>query len=121
MRALLAALLLCVIAGTAHASGRPAQCPPRAWCGCWLAQHLGLGDRALWLARNWSRIGSPAHGPAPGVIAVWPHHVGQVTGVPGPGRIVLLSGNDGRAVRERERSSRGVIAWRWIGGRWASR
>jgi hypothetical protein len=32
--------------------------------------------------------------------------------VHGPGRIVLLSGNDGGAVRQRERSSRGVIAWR---------
>lgn len=98
------------------ANGRPSGCPARRWCGCWLAHHLGLSNRSLWLARNWARIGSPAHGPAPGVVAVWPHHVGIVTGVPGPGRIVLKSGNDGRAVRERERSSRGVIAWRRVGG-----
>jgi hypothetical protein len=43
---------------------------------------------------------------------VFRHHVGIVVAVSGPGRIVLLSGNDGGAVRQRERSSRGVIAWR---------
>jgi hypothetical protein len=106
-------------------SGPPAGCPSRAWCGCWLAKHLGMNDRSLWLARNWARIGSPAAGPAPGVVAVFARgrggHVGIVTGVPGPGRIILLSGNDGRAVRERERSTRGVIAWRHIGARYASR
>jgi uncharacterized protein (TIGR02594 family) len=106
-------------------SGPPAGCPARAWCGCWLSKHLGLNDRSLWLARNWARIGSPAGGPAPGVVAVFARgrggHVGIVTGVPGPGRIILLSGNDGRAVRERERSTRGVIAWRHVGARYAQR
>jgi uncharacterized protein (TIGR02594 family) len=105
--------------------GPPPGCPARAWCGCWLQKHLGLNDRSLWLARNWARIGSPAGGPAPGVVAVFARgrggHVGIVTGVPGPGRIVLLSGNDGRAVRERERSTRGVIAWRHVGARYAQR
>jgi hypothetical protein len=65
-------------------------------------------------------VGTPAQGPAPGVVAVWPHHVGVVTSVPGPGRIVLLSGNDGHAVRERERSTQGVIAWRYVGRSYAS-
>lgn len=93
---------------------------PRAWCGWWLRQQLGVADRAYNLARKWAGIGTPAHGPAPGVIAVWPHHVGLVTGVPGPGRIILKSGNDSRAVRERERSTRGIIAYRWPpGARWA--
>ena len=90
---------------------------PSAWCGWWLRQQLGVADRAFNLARKWAQIGTPAHGPAPGVIAVWRHHVGIVTGVPGPGRIVLKSGNDSRAVRERERSTRGVIAYRWPPGR----
>jgi hypothetical protein len=94
-------------------AGRPAGCP-RAWCGCWLSIHLGIEDRALWLARNWARVGRPAPGPAPGVIAVWRHHVGRVVAVPRPGIIVLLSGNDGHAVRERERPTRGVIAWRTL-------
>lgn len=100
-------------------SGRPAGCPPRAWCGCWLGHHLGMPRRDLWLARNWARVGSAAAGPAPGVIAVFSRgkrggHVGIVVSVPGPGRIVLLSGNDGRAVRQRERSTAGVIAWRRV-------
>jgi hypothetical protein len=111
LRFLIAAVLaLACMATPAAASGRPHGCP-RAWCGCWLAHHLGLSDRSLWLARNWARKGRRVAGPAPGVIAVYPHHVGLVKAVAGPGRIVLLSGNDGRQVRERERSSRGVIAW----------
>lgn len=85
---------------------------PRAWCGWWLRQHFGIGDRSLNVARLWARIGHPAAAPAPGVVAVWPHHVGVITAVPGPGRIVLLSGNDGHAVRNRERSTRGIIALR---------
>jgi len=90
---------------------------PRAWCGWWLRQQLGVADRAFNLARRWASIGTPAHGPSAGVIAVWRHHVGIVTSVPGPGRIVLKSGNDGHAVRERERSTRGIIAYRWPPGR----
>lgn len=89
---------------------------PTRWCGWWLRQQLGVPDRAYNKASRWARFGTRAHGPAPGVIAVWPHHVGLVTGVPGPGRIILKSGNDGHAVRERERSTRGVIAWRWAYG-----
>jgi hypothetical protein len=97
-----------------HVRGDPR---PRAWCGWWLRQQMGVADRSYNLARKWAQIGTPAHGPAPGVIAVWRHHVGIVTGVPGPGRIILKSGNDSRAVRERERSTRGVIAYRWPPGR----
>lgn len=103
-----------------YAKGRPPGCP-RLWCGCWLAMHLyGRNERRLWLARNWAREGRPAAGPAPGVIAVFARgrrggHVGIVTAVPRPGVVVLLSGNDGRAVRERERTTRGVIAYRWAG------
>lgn len=100
--------------------GRPPGCPYRAWCGCYLSKHLGLNDRSLWLARNWARIGSAASGPAPGVVVVWPHHVGLIRSVTGPGRAVVLSGNDGRAVRERERSLRGVIAYRHVGARYAA-
>lgn len=93
--------------------GRPAGCPS-AWCGCWLARFFGLSDRSLWVARNWAKFPRVA-GPAPGVVAVYARgrggHVGVVTAVPGPGQIVLKSGNDGHAVRERVRSTRGVIAW----------
>lgn len=95
----------------ASAEGR-AGCPPRAWCGCWLARHLGINNRSLWLARNWASVGAPANKRA-GAIAVWRHHVGKVLDVAGD-RIRLLSGNDGGAVRDRWRSARGVIAWRTL-------
>jgi hypothetical protein len=91
--------------------GRPAGCPARAWCGCWLAAHLGISNRSLWLARNWASVGHPAGGPQPGAIVVWRHHVGTIKAVEG-GRILVLSGNDGRAVRERWRTTAGVIAYR---------
>jgi len=85
---------------------------PRAWCGWWMRHELGVADRAYNLARHWAEYGSSAHGPAVGTIVVWPHHVGLVTGRTESGWIVK-SGNDGREVRERERSLRGAIAFRW--------
>lgn len=91
---------------------RPAGCPARRWCGCWLAKHLGMNRRDLWLARNWARVGRPTS-PQPGAIVVWHRHVGKVTAVEA-GRIKVLSGNDGRMVRERWRSARGVIAYRML-------
>lgn len=100
--------------------GRPEGCPSRAWCGCYLSKHLGLNERRLWVAREWARVGSPASGPAPGVVVVWAHHVGIIRQVTAPGRAVVHSGNDGRAVRERERSLRGVIAYRHVGARYAA-
>jgi len=90
-------------------SGRPS-----AWCGWWLGQHLGMSDRSLWLARNWRSAGSNAGGPEVGVVVVWPHHVGIITGREGSGWIVK-SGNDGHTVRERVRSIAGAIAFRRIG------
>lgn len=105
------------VAGRTIASGRPAGCPP-LWCGCYLAKRLGLDDRSLWLARNWPRDKRFRRIPRPvaGAIAVFARgkrggHVGIVTAIPAPNRIVLLSGNDGGAVRERERSTAGIIAW----------
>lgn len=86
---------------------------PAAWCGWWLGQHLGMPLRELWLARNWAKVGTNAGGPAPGVIVVWRHHVGIITGHSSKGWIVK-SGNDGRAVRERPRSVAGAIAFRRI-------
>jgi hypothetical protein len=85
---------------------------PRAWCGWQMRQWLGVADRSGNLARWWARYGTNAHGPAVGAIVVWSHHVGIITGRTDSGWVVK-SGNDGRAVRERERSLRGVIAYRW--------
>ena len=78
-----------------------------------------MNDRKLWLARNWLRIGRPAAGPAPGAVAVYARrgrsgHVGIIKRVINSTTIVLLSGNDGGAVRERERSTTGVIAYRLL-------
>jgi len=121
-----AALALAITVTPANAffnsNGRPAHCLPKLWCGCWLADYfakLGITfkvpARDLYVARNWRKVGRLVSGPAPGVIAVFSRgrggHVGIVRAVPGPGRIVLLSANDGGAVRERERSSANVIAW----------
>lgn len=91
-------------------TARPSDCRGIAWCGCWLRHHLGLTDRRLNLARNWARQGQPAS-PALGVIVVWPHHVGIITGG-GPGAWIITSGNDGHAVRSRPRSLSGAIALR---------
>lgn len=96
--------------------GRPAACAGIPWCGCWLRLQLGINDARLNLARAWASVGINAGGPAPGAIAVWRHHVGKITAVLGPGRIRLISGNDGHAVRDRERSTRGIIAYRYVVG-----
>ncbi len=95
-------------------SGRPAGCPLRLWCGCFLMKYFGLSDRALWQARRWAGVGRRAPGPAVDVIAVWPHHVGVITADLGGGMIRLLSGNDSNAVRDRVRSTRGIIAYRYL-------
>ena len=98
-----------------HAAvGRPQACAGIPWCGCWLRLRLGLDDARLNSAGAWAGVGTAAAGPAAGVVAVWRHHVGVITGVLGDGRVMLLSGNDGNAVRERPRSIRGVIAFRRV-------
>lgn len=78
-----------------------------------MAHHLGMNNRSLWLARNWASIGTKASGPAAGVVVVWRHHVGIITGRDYKGNWVVRSGNDGRRVRERPRSLAGAIAFRW--------
>jgi hypothetical protein len=85
---------------------------PAAWCG-WYARGLVGQDPgpAYNLARNWARWGRPAN-PGPGVMVVWPHHVGMITGRTADGEWIVKSGNDGHAVRERPRSLAGAIAFR---------
>jgi hypothetical protein len=100
--------------GNVGEAGQPAPCNGIAWCGCWLRLHFGIADARLNLARAWASIGEAVGGPAAGVVAVWPHHVGLITENLGGGMIRLLSGNDGNAVRERVRSTRGIIAYRKV-------
>lgn len=90
---------------------------PYRWCGWFMRKRHGVSDPKFNLARNWAYYGSPARGPAPGVIGVMWHHVFEVVSVVAPGRVLAVSGNDGGAVRTRVRSTRGVIAWRWPGNR----
>ncbi|KQY98439.1 hypothetical protein ASD45_19175 [Pseudolabrys sp. Root1462] len=77
-----------------------------------MRHELGVSDTRFNRADQWADFGSPADGPAVGVIVVWPHHVGIITERTERGFIVR-SGNDGGKVRERERSLRGAIALRW--------
>jgi hypothetical protein len=86
------------------------------WCGIYMGKYFGMSDRSLWIARNWARVGSNAGGPGQGVVVVWPHHVGVITGQTANGEWIVHSGNDGGAVRTRPRSLRGVIAFRHVGG-----
>ena len=53
-------------------------------------------------------------GPGIGVVVVWPHHVGIITGQAPNGEWLVHSGNDGGAVRTRARSLRGAIAFRRV-------
>ena len=95
--------------GRAHAARRAGK--PAAWCGWWLGRQLGMPRRDLWLARNWASVGRSAGQPGVGVVVVWRHHVGIITGRAGS-KWVIKSGNDGHAVRERPRSISGAIAFR---------
>ncbi|MDE2022456.1 MAG: hypothetical protein KGI71_06110 [Patescibacteria group bacterium] len=84
-----------------------------------MRHHLGVADIRGNLARWWAGFGSRASGPGIGVLVVWPHHVGIITARTDSGWVVK-SGNDGHAVRERERSLRGVIAFRYPHGQYAA-
>jgi hypothetical protein len=86
----------------------------RAWCGSYLSGYLGKSDRRLALAREWAKEGSNAGGPGIGVVVVWPHHVGIITGQAANGQWLVHSGNDGGAVRTRPLSLRGAIAFRRV-------
>jgi hypothetical protein len=85
---------------------------PRAWCGWYARQIVGQDPGPAYnLARNWAHWGRPS-GPGVGVVVVWSHHVGMITGRDANGQWIVKSGNDGHAVRERARSISGAIAFR---------
>lgn len=110
--AFIAALVCACFVTSAEARHRRHHHHRLPWCGIFMAQHFGLKDRKLWVARNWARVGRAAHGPAVGTIVVWRHHVGVITGRVG-NQWRVLSGNDGNAVRNRPRSVSNAIAFRW--------
>lgn len=85
---------------------------PQAWCGWQMRQWLGVADDAYNLARNWAHYGRPSV-PGVGVLVVWSHHVGIITGRDlRNNKWIIKSGNDGHGVRERPRSIAGAIAFR---------
>lgn len=107
---------------TGHSyKGRTNWTKPRKWCGWFMRKRKNVANPAGNRARWWATFGTHAHGPAVGTIVVWRHHVGEITGRAPDGRWIVLSGNDGNAVRERPRSLRGAIAYRWPTGAMASR
>jgi len=91
----------------------------RAWCAVFanmVLKRTGFHGTGSAAAVSFARYGRPAAGPAPGVIAVWPHHVGFVVGSDGPGRIRVLSGNHNHRVEESTYSTRSVMAFRYPDG-----
>lgn len=95
---------------------------PRAWCGWWMRGQVDQDPGpAFNLARNWARWGVRISGPQEGALGVQAHHVFKVLAVTGPGKVLAISGNDGHAVRTRERSTGRVIAWVMPGYRTAQR
>ena len=91
----------------------------RAWCAVFanmVLKRTGFHGTGSAAAVSFARYGRPAAGPAPGVIAVWPHHVGFVVGSGGPGRIRVVSGNHNHRVEESTYSTRSVMAFRYPDG-----
>jgi hypothetical protein len=91
---------------------------PQAWCGWYMRQVEHVADPSYNRAAHWAHYGQPAFAPAPGVIVVWPHHVGIIRGGPdNAGDWLVESGNDSNSVRTRFQSLRGAIALRAAVGR----
>lgn len=91
----------------------------RAWCAVFanmVLKRTGFHGTGSAAAVSFARYGRAASGPAPGVIAVWPHHVGFVVGSIGPGRIRVVSGNHNHRVEESTYPTRSVIAFRYPDG-----
>jgi uncharacterized protein (TIGR02594 family) len=86
------------------------------WCAVFanmILARAGFSGTGSAAARSFAQYGRPASGPAPGVIAVWPHHVGFVVGTAGPGRIRVVSGNHNHRVDESIYATRSVMAFRY--------
>jgi uncharacterized protein (TIGR02594 family) len=93
---------------------------PTGWSHQWCAafanlvlERTGYRGSGSAAARSFAHYGSPAPGPVPGAIIVFPHHVGFVIGTAGPGRVRVVSGNHGHRVGDGIYSTRGVIAYRY--------
>ena len=113
----IATAMLCIFTVDANAQSHHRQHyahRARTWCGNYMSSYFGKSDRRLALAREWAREGYNAGGPGIGVVVVWRHHVGVITGQTPDGQWIIHSGNDGGAVRTRPRSLAGAIAFRRV-------
>ena len=108
MRALLAALIICLSLNAASAgqSGNlPAPCRQAARlggpCGCWASIHFfGHSVRELWPVSAWLLF--PRTSPRPGVAAIWPgRHVAPVIADNGDGTVTVADSWATHAVRAR--------------------
>lgn len=94
--------------------------PSYPWCGWFMrgyvADHFGIHLGSEYnVARNWAHFGTPVP-MGPNTIGVKPHHVVYVLRKVDANHFLAISGNDGHAVRIRERSTRGFIAFRAVPG-----
>lgn len=87
---------------------------PSAWCGWYMRKQVSNDPGPDYnLARQWLHFGTPAAGPFSGVIVVWPHHVGKITGYDNSKhQWIVLSGNDSHQVKNRPRSLAGALGYR---------
>jgi hypothetical protein len=85
----------------------PSGCPRRAFCGCGAAVRVfGSPIKNLWAAAAWYKF--PRSSPAPGTVAVRPHHVMVLEADLGGGVWQVYDANSGRhATRVHARSIRG--------------
>jgi hypothetical protein len=88
---------------------RPDGCPHR-YCGCGLRKYLGLSDKRLNLATNWTKVFARAPGPAAGVAAVRSGHVMYIEASAGDGQWLVRDYNSGGGLsRLHVRDVRGYI------------
>jgi len=89
--------------------GRPADCPYR-YCGCGLRKYLGIADKRLNLASNWSRLFPRVAGPRQGVAAVRSGHVMYIERSVGNGQWLVRDYNSGGGLsRLHVRDVRGYV------------
>ena len=87
---------------------------PRAWCGWYMRQRMGVADRSYNVASRWLNWGHHSIGPCAGCLAVSRHHVALLHS-PGsrPGWWVIEDGNNGRGERIHESNIRSwAVAYR---------
>ena len=86
------------------------------WCAAYLGmvlKGLGLPTSGSDMAVSYAHYGHPAS-PAPGVIAVFPHHVGVIVKVIGNDKVELVSGNHSHRVGVGVYSMHKAVAWRSV-------